>query len=348
MGNEIREKDYDFTVHDQTPKEGYYKGKYLPIWPGQKFNATRDVARALLKSKEFSKVLTKDDFWILTNLHKHYAKGGIEEKLIYSGIIITHDALVKVNDTLNEDTRFDQKYCSEPIPFEYGGNKGLLMTYRDERDGMFEIGEISSENCQSGYPYAMLLKRTFDRVVRRKAKILGIYSDTEAANMEDDAPIDPETGEIAENPAIATTTVAPKESKKTTGKGGKTGNPSVPTEPKKTVKAEKPEEPEEGAEAERVQIIPTENEPKEGEVMLLEEALAYTFEEGLCKGIPMKKVLSSPHKTDTKKMIVLNYYATGTTKTVTKNDILAARAVKAEIEAGHELRTNSLGEEGKN
>jgi hypothetical protein len=57
------------------------------------------------------------------------------------------------------------------------------MDYRDKRDGMYEIGEISLKNCKNDYPYAMLLKRTFDRVVKRKAKLSMVYSDSEAGEF---------------------------------------------------------------------------------------------------------------------------------------------------------------------
>lgn len=204
----IREKDYDFTIHDSLPAEGYCDGKYLPIWAGAKFEATRAAAKKIIES--YPNIISKEDFWILTNKHKHTGAKGVEEKLIYSGVIITHDALLKINDTLGENRRFDQRYCTDPVPFSYGDKKGMLMFYRDERDGMFEVGEITTENCKSGYPYAMLLKRTFDRVVRRKAKILGIYSDTEVTELES-LPIDPETGELMEDRSRMKESVAPKE-----------------------------------------------------------------------------------------------------------------------------------------
>lgn len=45
-----------------------------------------------------------------------------------------------------------------------------------------EVGEVSQGNCKNSYPYAMALKRCFDRVVLKNSKLAysGVYSDSEA------------------------------------------------------------------------------------------------------------------------------------------------------------------------
>lgn len=163
------------------------KGKEMKVFLSPKYESSKEAAIKLLES-DAGKTLTTNDFWI----QKNQSKNG--EWLIYSALIITHDALMKINATLSEDKRFDQRFCSDPVPFEYGGKKGLYMTYRDERDGMFEIGEITTDSCKNDYPFAMLLKRTFDRVVKRKANLFGIYSDAEDFSpVEEDEDIKPST-----------------------------------------------------------------------------------------------------------------------------------------------------------
>lgn len=210
------------------------KGKELKVILSPKYEISREAAVKLLES-DTGKSLTEKDFWI----QKNQSKTG--EWLIYSALIITHDALMKINATLSEEKRFDQRFCSDPVPFEYGGKKGLYMTYRDERDGMFEIGEITTDSCKNDYPFAMLLKRTFDRVVKRKANLFGIYSDAEDFSPadEDECPagkrpnpraatqsipkeeddnlnVDPVTGEVIEDKKAA---AEPPKTQETESKG---------------------------------------------------------------------------------------------------------------------------------
>ena len=62
----------------------------------------------------------------------------------------------------------------------YGGS--LVFKYMCNEQGIYEVGEVSKENCKNDYPYAMALKRCFDRVVLKNSKIAyaGIYSDSES------------------------------------------------------------------------------------------------------------------------------------------------------------------------
>lgn len=149
----------------------------LPVWKTPKYEESKEKAIKLLDSPEYKDVLTDGDFWILMNK----TKSG--DKMCYTGLIISHNACVKINDKLSEDKKFNQKYCSDPIKDE----RGMHLIYRDERDGMLEVGEVSSSNCKNEYPYAMLIKRTFDRVVLKKSGIAqwGIYSDSEAEEFKE-------------------------------------------------------------------------------------------------------------------------------------------------------------------
>ena len=181
-------KKYNFGEKTQE----FIDGQNLPVWQSPKYVASKEAAIGLLESKEFGSVLSENDFWILMNKTK-------SGKIAYTGLIISHEALLKINAVLPDDSKFNEEYCSEPVPFEYAGKKGFLMVYRDKRDGMLEVGEITPENCKNGYPFAMLFKRTFDRVVKRKANMIGFYSDSEADEFRETV-IDSETGEILNIP----------------------------------------------------------------------------------------------------------------------------------------------------
>ena len=151
------EQEYDF-----------FGGRKIPVTITPKYLSTKEKVIAIMDKYE----LSEGDFWILKNYDKE------KTKCFYSGLIISHEALVKINDTLNE--KFNEKFCSDPIRCDWCGVETLRMDYRDPRDGMYEVGEISTRNCKNDYPYAMLLKRVFDRVVKRKAKLSMVYSDSEA------------------------------------------------------------------------------------------------------------------------------------------------------------------------
>jgi len=152
----------------------YYNGVKIPVKKLPKYETTKSKVIALLEKEEYKDILNESDFWILKNYNKD------KSVCYYSGLIITHDALIKVNDMLNERDKFNQQFCSDPIPFVWNGKDGLRMEYRDGRDGMYEVGEISVANCKNDYPFAMLFKRIFDRVVKRKAKLSMVYSESEA------------------------------------------------------------------------------------------------------------------------------------------------------------------------
>lgn len=152
----------------------YSFGTKIPVTVLPKYETTKQNVIALLESDKYKDILSPTDFWILKNYNKD------KSKCFYSGLIISHEALVKINDTLADTLKFNEKYCSSPISSTWKNSEVLRMEYKDNRDGMYEVGEISLSNCKNEYPYAMLLKRTFDRVVKRKAKLYMLYSDSEA------------------------------------------------------------------------------------------------------------------------------------------------------------------------
>lgn len=146
------------------------QGKDIPVWQSDKYVEAKNKAVELIKSNKYG--LTEGDFWILMN----ETKSG---KMGYSGLIISHNGCLKINDNL------DNKVQPDKFHYENNGyNNSLIFTYCD--DELFEVGEVSTGNCKNQYPYAMALKRCFDRVVLKKCKLAyaGVYSDSEAEEFQ--------------------------------------------------------------------------------------------------------------------------------------------------------------------
>lgn len=138
----------------------------LPVWQTPKYKTSRQFAIDLINSKQYD--IEESDFWILMNKSK-------TGKMLYSGLIISHNGCLKINDKL------ENKFNPHCVTLDKNGYKdSLVYTYID--DDVYEIGEVSAKNCTNSYPYAMAFKRCFDRVVLKKSKLAfqGIYSDSEA------------------------------------------------------------------------------------------------------------------------------------------------------------------------
>lgn len=142
------------------------QGKEIDVWQSPKYIEARDKAIELINSKKYD--LLEGDFWILMNETKNGKMG-------YTGLIISHNGCLKINDKL------DNKVNSKCFTCDKEGYKdSLVYTYCD--DEIYEVGEVSNTNCKNEYPYAMAFKRCFDRVVLKKCKLAyaGVYSDSEA------------------------------------------------------------------------------------------------------------------------------------------------------------------------
>lgn len=149
-------------------------GATLPVeFKTPKYLEAKSKAIELLESKEYKDILKESDFWILVNTYSN------KTKAMYSGLIISHDGCLKINDSLDEKLKFKPS-CVE-IDKE-GYKDSLVFTYNCPEQGIYEVGEVSKDNCKNDYPYAMALKRCFDRVVLKNSKIAysGIYSDSES------------------------------------------------------------------------------------------------------------------------------------------------------------------------
>lgn len=142
------------------------QGKEIEVWQSPKYIEAKEKAIELINSKKYD--LSEGDFWILMNETK-------TGKMGYTGLIISHNGCLKIND------KIDNKVNPKCFSCEKDGYKdSLVYTYCD--DEVFEVGEVSSSNCENKYPYAMAFKRCFDRAVLKKCKLAyaGVYSDSEA------------------------------------------------------------------------------------------------------------------------------------------------------------------------
>ena len=148
----------------------FYKGKQLPVWKSPKYEESRAKAIEIIGKYD---CIEEGDFWILMNT----IKGG--ETMMYSGLIISHNGCLKINDEQTAENRF----MPECVSLDKDGYKNsLVYTYCNPLQGIYEVGEVSSENCKNSYPYAMAYKRLFDRVVLKLCRLAysGVYSDSEA------------------------------------------------------------------------------------------------------------------------------------------------------------------------
>lgn len=149
-------------------------GKILPVeFITPKYKEARNKAIELLESDKYKGILETSDFWILVNTYAN------KTKAMYSGLIISHDGCLKINDVLDEELKFKPECMTLD---KEGYNGSLVFTYNCPKQGIYEVGEVSKDNCKNDYPYAMALKRCMDRVILKNSKIAysGIYSDSEA------------------------------------------------------------------------------------------------------------------------------------------------------------------------
>lgn len=175
----------DNDIHDFGERDEEYSAKQskeIPVCHSKKYKKTKEAA---VKVIETYPEITEADFWILMNETK-------TGKMMYSGLIISHNACLKINDTLPDKDKFKPNCMKH---FQNGYNNSLVFEYCNEEQGIFEVGEVSQANCKNAYPYAMALKRCFDRVVLKSSKIAyaGIMSDSEADEFSEKKQLEKET-----------------------------------------------------------------------------------------------------------------------------------------------------------
>jgi len=150
-------------------KEKNRAGREVDVWVLPKYYQSREKA---IKTIETYEDITEADFWIL----KNETKSGT---VMYSGLIISHNGCLKLNEHLKPEDRFKPNCVRED---KEGYGDSLVFTYCCPEQGIYEVGEASAKNCKNPYPYAMAFKRCFDRVVLKSSKLAfdGIYSEAES------------------------------------------------------------------------------------------------------------------------------------------------------------------------
>ena len=164
-----RKDGREITMFNEKKTENY-KGKDLPVWQTPKYEQSKAKALEIIKTYER---VEEGDFWILMNT---YANG---TKMMYSGLIISHNGCLKINDAQEKV----KKFVPSCVSLDKDGYKGsLVYSYMNDEQGIYEVGEVSPTNCKNDYPYAMAYKRLFDRVVLKLCGLAydGVYSDSEA------------------------------------------------------------------------------------------------------------------------------------------------------------------------
>ena len=148
------------------------QGKEIPVWKSPKYEESKKKAIEIIKSKKYD--LDDGDFWILMNETKN-------GKMAYTGLIISHNGCLKINDKLEEKDKFKPE-CLFRSVVSFNGNDNLIYEYNSPSQSLYEVGEVNATNCKNDYKFAMAFKRCFDRVVLKVSKLAfaGIYSDSEA------------------------------------------------------------------------------------------------------------------------------------------------------------------------
>lgn len=159
--------------NEQKEEYSSKQGKNIPVLKSDKYIQARKKAIEIIEKQEYG--LTEADFWILMNETK-------TGKMQYTGLIISHNGCLKINDKLEDNKKFDPESV---IIDKEGYENTLVYTYINKKQGLYEVGEVSKTNCKNSYPYAMALKRCFDRVVLKNSKLAyeSIYSDSEGADI---------------------------------------------------------------------------------------------------------------------------------------------------------------------
>lgn len=205
--------------NEKTSEYSLKTRQQIPVVQSAKYLASRAKAIKAIQERPY---LNEADFWILM----HETKTG---KMMYTGLIISHNACLKVNDNMPEKDKFNPD-CVSVDKSGYGNS--LVFTYANKAQGLYEVGEASTQNCKNAYPYAMAYKRLFDRVVLKICKLAfdGIYSDSEADEFKERYEEEPQP--ITASPEVAAQVVKDMATTALAGYAQRTGKD------KKTVQTE--------------------------------------------------------------------------------------------------------------
>ena len=160
-----------YTFGEKTSEFHPKAGCNIPVVKSPKYEMAKKKAIDMIESGKYG--LEEGDFWILMNSTKK------DDKMMYTGLILSHNGCLKINDALEAEKKFKPSSVKEDKQ-GYGGS--LVFSYCNDEQGLYEVGEASNANCKNAYPYAMAYKRLFDRVVLKNSKLAfaGIYSDSES------------------------------------------------------------------------------------------------------------------------------------------------------------------------
>lgn len=177
-------KNYTFGGNEKDPG----------VWASPKYLEAKKKAIEAIESEQYKGILSEADFWILQGKTK-------TGKIAYNGLIISHNGCLKINDSLPEEKRFIPSCMSLD---KEGYNGSLVYSYCNDKQGVYEVGEVSKANCTNAYPYAMALKRCMDRVILKISRLAysGIYSDSEAEEFKNE-PKEPEVKKDDPDPVDA-------------------------------------------------------------------------------------------------------------------------------------------------
>ena len=179
-------KEANYNFGEKKTEYNAKLGKECEVWITPKYQEAKKKAIEIIESGvNNKKVLSESDFWILMN-------GTKSGKMAYTGLIISHNGCLKINDALQEPDRFKPS-CMTLDKDGYNGS--LVYSYSNDAQGIYEVGEVSAKNCTNAYPYAMALKRCMDRVILKSSKLAyaGIYSDSEAEEFKNEPDVKAET-----------------------------------------------------------------------------------------------------------------------------------------------------------
>ena len=178
-------------------------GKEVEVWQSPKYIEAKKKAIEAIESEQYKGVLLESDFWILMNATK-------SGKMAYTGLIISHNGCLKINDALPEEKRYKPS-CMSLDKDGYGGS--LVYSYSNDSQGVYEVGEVSKTNCSNSYPYAMALKRCMDRVILKNSRLAyaGIYSDSEAEEFKNEPKEESKPAKVSVDTEDTLTIVLPPE-----------------------------------------------------------------------------------------------------------------------------------------
>lgn len=168
------------------------QGKDITVFQSNKYINAKKEAIKLIDDEKYD--LKESDFWILMNETKN-------GKMQYSGLILSHTGCLKINDKLEAKLKFKPSCMTIN---EQGYKNELVFIYINDEQGLYEVGEVSDKNCRNEYPYAMALKRCFDRVVLKNSRLAynGVYSDSEADEENKKATDENEANDMIDNTKI--------------------------------------------------------------------------------------------------------------------------------------------------